>query len=1397
MSTGLDDIEQEETPESKISRLIDEGVALSTDDIIKIYNGTYVEKRQSNQTNNTQNNTGNGDVSTLANSDPTQPQSNQNTSGASNITGLTPPPPPPPPVTTTGTYTVWLPVGENRHDNLNAHEPIDYRTFKFDKFEVEHIYKFCKCEGDPEDVAFLRAEARMGFIPLSATAGDRYNYFVKFPQSPDASDPEGNYSPDFKFPFWFLNQKNKTKYIGDDKCPDGKKRLTAEGVQLGKVGVNQEPPKEISKTESTITYEKVEIQPIEYIDYKIESDDGTLFPKIKSLKFPPVIIDSITIPSGSSGTVVLDDLDIVRESYVVDAQTVQGNPPIQTYDDIQLKSMTFLSDKIKVKDNVPITFRSITFPPVIIDSITKPDDMPESAEIGPIIVSETPVVLPARVYNQLPANPTQEEQPEEEGVKSEIKNETIILKNVELKVPIRGKAQGLKFWKVMVNQPEIVLDDPANEQLKITVPNIMIPNNPKKSNILDKIQTDKLSINKSLIDYVPDHPTPTEVVNDKYTIYTMQGKTVPDVGDVYLDDDNGDTIYYGVNEPYRDKTPVANEFEYCKCSGDDANTSEYRAYARLGQMLAGSSNKKYFKQDTRDLIAGVIGKYIGDDKCPDGETQVTKGTDPDVELYELKPDQEEIIKFEDVIIDTQKIVKEDQSGQFKDLDPEILKNLPEIKVNLIEVPVILEGGKIKNGTNKIEVDFAKLTDKIVLSDSNITIQSKPPKEVDQKINQPKTEKPKSNQIAGSSKQNKSKKGKADAKVKGKTALPKPEPFNFNPDEESVKIAKGRTIPRAPGTSISGNYSGKGTIAGANGYSRHYHDKKTPKFADWQWTWPITAKFNPGWDIFGWKGKGGYDNEWVKGESRPSGLGYWWPYLADWSVSDPTYEHTNKALPILDWFKDFGRNIMWDEQFAPFSYKVYKGHNLKIKLDNDLYAKLKNEETKKIEDKLIGKKGDWVTAPLNWTHIIWKDAKGWNIDRPTGGNTPKWKWRHPYMIAGRQLIRQYIPYGFNAKWNNLVSKFRLSKKEDPTRGDGLYGGPLPSDYSFSLLDVGLIMNFHACGYVNRYMLPTGEFPPLAASGTEQHLMLLDAIQPQWVLGNQGYDPMIGSFNGGLSIVLNWAHEPHWCGISTDFFLRKGGFGPQGTTSVKSNESFLLENGFPLNRPRLEDSIDAKWNPELWERVPNGEYGVGVRERFKAAYAKHGSDNFEHPIDTEYLNKYGNKINSVWFIGEIHYNEATGTMTQKGKELLKILLNPEIIDWPAAVISHTGHVESVAAIDVDGDVIRLGGNTGTHGYFGNVNNQMGLYMTHISKFGGYPGGGERGGFCVISKPDGITDKAKSHKVGGKGLASPWIITPVMRTYFDFVENNPEPKKFPVFNNYWNVINVINSICKSTNR
>ena len=1400
MSTGLNDIETVETPIQRLERIRQElGRPLDSTERFNILRGAYIEEPKSNSAENDSSKKENGNVNTLANSDPAK-KPNNNVSGLKTAETPQTPQPPPPPVLSYGTYTIFVKPGITGpglppHDKLGTHPPKIHKSNLFGDYTEKHIFRFCKCEGDPDDVGFIRSEARMGFAPrgivdrakLIMVAG----YYVKFPKQPDPGDPEGNYAPEYEDPLWILNQNDRVKYIGDDKCPEGKKRLTADGVPLGEVVDDSPDIKEpaLQEDNTTKTWEKVELQPIEYIgDFILKSEDGSFKAKVKSLKFPPVIIEYITIPTGSLPTdetqiVIQDDIDLIMESFVVESKTIQGDPPFIIMDDVKIEPMTFLSDQIKTKNNEPITFRSITFPSAIIDSIQYPVSMATTGEIASIVVSSNPITIPGKEYseNQLKKKENEEVVEETDSTEennTEIVDRTIILKKVELKVPIKNRTTSLKFWNVMTDKPVINLDDTKNEELTIKIPNIMIPLNSKKQHVLDKMETTKLVIHKNLINYVPDQTQPTEIAKEKYIIYTMQGKTVPDVGDVVTNDDVDDSqIYYGVNEPFMDKTPVKNDFEYCKCSGDDAKTSENRGYARLGIMLAGNTNKKYFKRDRRDEIAGTLGKYIGDDKCPDVETQVVNGQDTSQGVINLVPDKEEVIKIENLVIDTKKIVNEDTTGQYSELTPDIVNNLPEITIKMVDVPLILEGGSVKGSVNKIDVDFNKLENKLVDGLTNITVPTEPPNQENNIVKQVQTSTPNSKKISKGKSNSQKNKKKSDAKNKGKTKNnnQNQEAVDFN--EEALAIQKGRTIPKSPGIKTPAKFAGKGLISAQGGYGRLY-DTKVKTYALWQWTWPIDAKFNPGTTT-------GIAENWIKGESRPSALKRWWSYFSNWNVSEPVYNWSGGS--INEWLDAVGKRIMWDEQFGPFSPYHYnqKVGTLTLSADNPTLKK---------------KKGDEITKPLNWSYKIWKDGKGnWQVDNTlkqfvNGVDT----FRYPYMIAGRGLINSYVPYGFGADWGTLISKFRFSKKEDPKGGEAnsLYGGPLPSDYKPSLMDVGILLNFMQSGYVIRYKLKTG-FPALAASGTEQHLMMLNSIQDKWVYGNYG-DPMIGTFNGGLSIVVNWAHEPHWCGISTDFFLRKGGYASQGTTSVKSNEANIIgkDDTWPLNRPRLEDGVNDEWQPELWAGIKADDYGVGIREIFKKAYAKHGAENCEHPLTDEYIAEYKDRINSIWFIGGIHYDEAKEQLTKRGYDLLRKAINPDVIDWTAAVISHTGHVESVAAIDVDGEVIRLGGNTSTHGSRGNVNNHMGLYRTHISAFGGYPGGGARGGFVLISKPDGINDSNRKHRVGGKGISSPWIITPVMRTYYDFLENNPDPE-FPVFKDYYDAIQTINTIFNSNLR
>ena len=1445
---GIDDIEKEESPEELLERLQREKVFLTDSDIQKIMTGRWNGKKPKQSTPQTTTQTtqqSTGTISTLANSDSTNP------TGSTIVIPQNRPVEPPVEKFSYLYYDIWLKKGNSPYEDLTPHTAKFYYSNKgaliaslpieeqLDENAVKHRYRFCRCEGDPDNVDEIRANARMGWAPRAGVDRAKLiteaGYYVKFPKDKNPGDPNASYAPDYTEPMWILNQRNEVQYIGDDKCPEGKKRYTDDSVVLGKE--QNIPDSSITgsasgsnEQQNTITYEKVEIERIEYKGANVFLN-GAQGPKIESIKYPPIIIDSITIPSGSTADannpLVLSSIEIIKEPFVVGPQNIPGNPPRDIIDDVRIEPITFSREFIKIKGNLPITFRSITMPAVIIDSLDAPKTIPETATIPPIIASDEVIYLPEKEYSMVDFEPSEIQST---GSYSEIKGETVILKNIELKVPIKDRATNLKFWKSMVEKPEIKIEDEKNEQLTVKIPNVMIPLSPKPTQTIDKLITSRLLLDHNLIKYAPDDTEPTADAKNKYIIYTMTGRTVPPIGEEDSSED-GSTIYYGVNEPFRDETPVKNEFEYCKCSGDTGDTSYQRGNARLGILQAGMENKKYFKRSDNDVLFGKIGVYIGDDKCPDGESKVTTAEDPSDNAVTLIPDKQEILNFSDIVLDLKDIVMKNPR-EFNTFPSESFDKLPKITISNLEVPIELgNGGTTKKGTETIPIPKEKIEQKNVVSQNNIVVQEQPPKVEEQIATPP----PKNqNAVDGSKKTSKEKKKekKQKAKKKGeKDALTRAleadakkltssPSVDIGEGEAAIDIDKGRDVPKPPGNPSPSKFTGKGLLQGT-GYGRRW-DGTGNNFADWQWLWPVDATYKPG-------SPEGTATFWTKGNSRPSESKLpWWSYLSEWNSNEPTYGKNDKNSVGGEWtggdvtnfYDRIGKVIMFDPQYAPFSMAYYKsqvGPSMKLNA-GDVKAVPK-----------LGKEGDYVHPPLSFTFRIWRitdSNMNQFISNPTSvkwqysRSGPAGSFRFPYMIAGRSLIRQYVPRAFNADWNTLLKKFRLSKGVDPDYVDPnidlnnknamsgkkdknkkskppqqLYGGPLPADYQPSLLDVGIIMNFMQSGYVNRYKLPSGGFPPLASSGTEQHLMMVHTVTPDWVKGRVAIDPMVGTFNRGTRINLNWAHEPHWCGISTDFFLRKGGFASQGTTSVKSNEGVLINKGFPLNRPRLEENITDEWDPKKWVALDG--VGTTIREVYKKMYVKHGRDYFEHPITPEYLNSYGKQITSIWFIEGIHFQKngkgKNAKLTQKGFDMLKLVLDPTIIDWPGATISHTGHVESVACMDIDGDVMRLGGNTSTDGNKGQSNNTMGLFQTHLGDFAGYPPQAGRGGFVVIGRPEGY-DREEVKKARVKpGIASPWIITPVIQTYFDFVTLNPDPE-YPVFNTYWERINYMQTVMQS---
>jgi hypothetical protein len=391
----------------------------------------------------------------------------------------------------------------------------------------------------------------------------------------------------------------------------------------------------------------------------------------------------------------------------------------------------------------------------------------------------------------------------------------------------------------------------------------------------------------------------------------------------------------------------------------------------------------------------------------------------------------------------------------------------------------------------------------------------------------------------------------------------------------------------------------------------------------------------------------------------------------------------------------------------------------------------------------------------------------------------------------------LPYAFNANWDNLVSKFRIN-------AFGLQNFPLSDEIKskLSMMDVGIILNFQQSGIVNRYTVGDKQkTPPPAASGTEQHLMMVTELTGNWVLGKKGVDPMIGFFlPSSAAPNLNWAHEPHWCGIFSNYVSRKSGHSFRSPIEVRGYERDTLTAGLPLNRPRLEEDVNEEWDEDLWIQTV-----YAVRGGNLSKYATHTPwligmskhpDNPEHPWDSDYISTYKNQINQIWFVENIHYvknGKKGGSLTEWGKKLILGAIDQNIIDWPAAFATTYGHVEVCVGLDLDGTVYLFGGNSGGEGSDDVMGNKMGFWDKHIASFApgikaknpwtgeGYDGGGH----LCLSKMQGGHGK-RQHP----GISAPWVNTPIIETYKNYLVNNPDPK-FPVYKTYLDRLLAINTI------
>jgi hypothetical protein len=751
-------------------------------------------------------------------------------------------------------------------------------------------------------------------------------------------------------------------------------------------------------------------------------------------------------------------------------------------------------------------------------------------------------------------------------------------------------------------------------------------------------------------------------------------------------------------------------------------------------------------------------------------------TNPNEEKTTFIPQQEPVVKLKDVVIDTKQIVKDNPEKY--DI-PEFLKeNLPEI--TLSEVVLNIKADSIilpvsSSATNVTIDDIVISQNTIISSDSIIVPEKKKTVEEQKKEGNADTKQNEGSKSTDEKKKPAAKaKGATSSKSEGSKSEKKediskvPTPTGVDPINV---IRKGRDIPKAPGLDKPKTLPSFATVIGAGKqFSRHW-DTKLPTYAQWDWTWPITTVYKP--VDPGIVAEAIRDRN--KSNSRPSELNTgWWEYLHDLKRNQPLYGY--KGISAGELLKDNGggsilQRLGYAPQMAPFIPKNPWVHRFKAKNSNTVKGAFLNPTTK---------------------YDIWNEVNG-DYSAQDLENVPEnereTKGRFPFMMMGRSFHEGYTPLAYNANWKKLVSTFRLSTQFGTGDKSG-YGPMLPSDYKFSLLDIGIIMNFTECGYTNRYLLPNGAMPALAASRSEQHLMMVNDEVAKWVVGTVGIHPMTGRFLNKPAFNLNWSHEPHWCGISTLFFNAKGNVTLNGgPISVKSYEGSVtdIKYGIPLNRPRLEEGENDPWDEQLWIKNCSGRLGTHTRNLWYKAFQKFGAEKCQHTYDSDFINQNKDRINQLWFIGGIHY---VGTqLTKYGADLIKTAVLD--LDWDHAIVSHTGHIETVLAIDVDGMLYRYGGNTSTDGNGGNHGNSMGIWRTFVGSFGGMQAKGERGGFCLITRGYAKYPKQMREK---PGISAPWKITPVIQSYMDFCANNPDPK-FPVYNKYYQEINEMNTILQSS--
>ena len=286
------------------------------------------------------------------------------------------------------------------------------------------------------------------------------------------------------------------------------------------------------------------------------------------------------------------------------------------------------------------------------------------------------------------------------------------------------------------------------------------------------------------------------------------------------------------------------------------------------------------------------------------------------------------------------------------------------------------------------------------------------------------------------------------------------------------------------------------------------------------------------------------------------------------------------------------------------------------------------------------------------------------------------------------ILGYVKYYFNASWSNLTSGIQIQ----------------------SIWDVLISMNIPQVGVFN------SKIPYVAEENTEQHMMILN----DRMVHNKGSGTTIGLYSKNPS----WADEPYWCGIFTDFILKRANLSAVGggTVGVDVYHRNLVKKGL-INTPTggIQPQDSGKLNLK----------------------------NFWLPNKQEKFNPNG--VAAV-FVPGYHF-KVKGELTVAGKNLLNYLLKQ---GWEMATVSvgTSTHVETCAFIDSSGNMITIGGNTG--GIDPRNGTQMIVRTQSISKFCG------KKDFIVLGKIVGNSNRKQ------RGLNGLYNQTTTMSSYIQRAKN-----------------------------